>query len=124
MNAATFTVRQVLSNRGEYFGQPVAVSGVLAIVSVEGCLVASTAEREDLSQSILVHVAGLRERLLASIPPLGGGKYYYLHSATVTGTLDSDPSQVHACRLVDVQAINVEISGEHFSVVFGGNGDA
>jgi hypothetical protein len=124
MNTATFTVRQVLSNRSEYFGRPVAVSGVLAVVSGEGRLVASNAEREDLSQSILVHVAGLRERLLASVPPLGGGEYYYLHSSTVTGTLDSDPSQIHACRLVDVQAINVEVSGEHFSVAFGGNGDA
>jgi len=119
MQIEALQVPSLVSQFERYVGQEVRVQGYFALAEKEGYLVSSPEAREKTSEAIHIDEPKLKKEALATIPPLGGGKYYYLHQATVVGRVAPSKTSRYACSLVEVRELEAIISGECFSIKFG-----
>ncbi len=110
-------VDELLANARDLVGEVVAIEGYFVFVDEEGFVVESSEKRADKQRAIKVVVDGLKKRMLARVPPLGGGKYYYLHKAAITGRLSPCTDGEFSYALVDVVSLQVETSCESFCAI-------
>jgi hypothetical protein len=94
----------------------VRVRGVLAMEDKDGYLVATPEARNRTEPAFLIDVPDLKNELLNVVPPLGGGTYYYLHDAVVTGRIERSDGSSYRGVLKEVSTIEVNVSGELFTV--------
>ena len=119
MSIDALQVASLTSQVERYLGHRVRVQGYFVLAEGDGYLVSSPESRANTNEAIRIDVPDLKQRALATIPPLGGGKYYYLHQATVDGKVAPRTSDLYACALVEVTEFEAWLSGECFSIQLG-----
>jgi len=93
-------VSDLIARLHECVGVEVAAEGVL-IVGNDSRLVASPDAPDELCV-LLPHLV-VRNRLLAQVPPWGGGRYIYHEDATVLGEISDGPPRFKAIRKLIVR---------------------
>ena len=112
------SVGSLTSQLEKFIGERVTVDGYFVLGAGDGYLVASREARDLLEHSVLLVLGDRKKKVLATVPPYGGGQYYYCHAALVTGTVAECKGGPYACALVDIVEIAAEVSGEKFVVLF------
>src|SRR5688572_17860984 len=101
----TISVCSLTSQLEKFIGERVKVEGYFVLGTGDGYLVESREARDSLEHSIRLVLADLKKKVLAAIPPYGGGQFYYCHAALVTGTVGECKEGPYACALVDIDEI-------------------
>ncbi|HEV7297722.1 MAG TPA: hypothetical protein VGN72_00030 [Tepidisphaeraceae bacterium] len=97
-------VSKIIARPRDFIGCDTSVRGCL-LVGADSRLVADENRPEE--QAILLPHPATADRLLAAVPPYGGGRYIYAEDATVVGTLSDD-----LLRFATVRRLIIRRGGE------------
>ena len=104
------TVEEVITQADSLLGKETTIEGIL-VAEEEACWLAADYEAgENRQNCIEVQYAGLFHRLLGSVPPAGGGKYFYLHPAKIRGTVAPAESAGFTIAVTNLSSLVVSTS--------------
>lgn len=110
-------VSEVIENGKSLLNQQVRIEGLFVFVGSHGYLVDSIEERDNLSNAVRVSLDNLKRVVSSRVPPFGGGKYYYSHSAALHGRLEKSDIEEFAFQCAGIDSFEIDLADHHFVVV-------